>query len=272
VLTRTFEMGGNGNVARAFLSDKYALIDNYEVLFETLEAIKQTGIEVDIVGAELSETKMYLKVTCPGVQVEAKELLSRYARTTDVGTGVISGFTLSNSELGAGAFNIMPRAVVLACRNGLVRPDQGLKKFHLGARMDQSIFSESAAVRAANSKLIKEQVKVAVNTFLSKKYLTGLVQHFEELAGAKIEAPIAGVIEVVARDYNISTERKVNILDYFIKGGDTRRMGIVNAINEECQTLQDVDLKNDSEVVAYNLLTNFKDIEARAMKANFTTN
>lgn len=271
ILIRTFEQE-EGNVARAFLSDRFGMIDNYEVLFEALEAIKQTGITVDIVGAELSDKKMYLKAVCPEIEVEAKELLERYARTTDVGTGIISGFTLSNSEVGAGAFNIMARAMVLACRNGLVRPEDALRRTHLGGKMDQLDFASNSAVRAANSKLIKEQVKVAVQKFLSKDYLKKLVEKYTNMGKAEIVAPIANVIEVVARDYQISADRKVSILDHFIRGGDKRRMGIVNAITEECQTLKDIDLKNESETVAFDVLKNFESIEKRAFTTEFTTN
>lgn len=271
LLVRTFETA-SGNTARAFLSDSFQTIDNYEVLLEALEAIKQTGIRVEIVGAELSEIKMYLKVVCPDVEIEAKELLGRYARTTSVGTGIISGFTLSNSDVGAGAFNIMPRAMVLACNNGLVMVEDRMRKTHLGGKLDQLGFQQNAGVRAANSKLIKEQVKVAVKTFLSKEYLTKIVDKYTQMGDLKIAAPIANVIEVVAKDYSISQARKASILNYFIQGGDTRRMGIVNAITEECQTLEDIDLKNDSEMVAFDVLKNFHSIEQRAFKTEFTTN
>lgn len=271
MLIRTFE-NERENVARAFLSDRFGMIDNYEVLFEALEAIKQTGIEVEIVGAELSEKKMYLKVVAPGIEMEAKELLSRYARTVSVGTNIVSGFSIQNSEVGAGAFNISPRAMVVACNNGLVIPEEGLRRTHLGGKLDQLDFANNSAVRAANSKLVKEQVKAAVQKFLSPKYLRHVIEHFERLATPEIAAPVANVVEVIALDFSITNERKSKILDYFVRGGDTRRMGIVNAITEECQTLEDVDLRNQGDVMAHDVLKNFASIEQRAFKTEFTTN
>ncbi len=258
--------------ARAFLSDRYSIVDNYEVLFETLEAIKATGLHVDIVAAELSESKMYLKVVCPEAEIQAKKLLEKYVLAREVGDGVISGFVLQNSEIGLGKFSIAPRAVILACKNGLVNTKDALNKVHLGARMDELNFNENASVRAANLKLIKEQVKHAVKVFLSKKYLEQLVNVYTVLGEKEIEAPIANVIEVVSKDYQIDDTRKMNILNHFIKGGDSRRIGVINAITEEVQTLKDADLRNDGETACYDILKNFDKIEARAFKTKFTTN
>lgn len=269
-LIRTFE--DEVNTARAFLSDRYSMVDNYEVLFETLEAIKQTGVNVEIVQAEMSETRMYLKVKCPDVEIKATELLKSYAKAIAVGSEIVSGFVLQNSEIGMGAFAIMPRAVVLACNNGMTMVKDQLKRVHLGSRMDELDFSKNDAVRRANLKLIKEQVKHAVKIFLSKQYLEKTVNHFTELGSKKIEAPVANVVEVIAKTYSIDDVRKANILNHFVEGGDMRRIGMFNAITEECQSLKDADLKQDSEVMSYEVLQNFNRIEAQAFKTKFTTN
>lgn len=270
MLVRTFE--DENKTARAFLSDRYSMVDNYEILFETLEAIRATGIAVEVQQAELSENRMYLKVVCPEIEVKATELLKQYARTKTVGDGVMSGFVLSNSEIGMGAFNIMPRAVILACNNGLVVAKDALKRIHLGASMEELDFSKNSAVKQANIRLIKEQVKHAVSIFLSKKYLEKTINLYTELGNKEITAPVANVIEVVSKEFSLSDERKSNILNYFIKGADTRRIGLVNAITEECQTLLNPDDKHDSEVMSYDVLHKMDRIEAAAMKTKFTVN
>lgn len=273
VMLRAFENDDN-NIARAFLSNSYSIIDNYDVLFEALDAIKATGLEVDIVNAELSEQRMYLKVQCPSIEVKAEQMLKNYARAGGqiVNMGIFSGFVMSNSEIGQGAFQIAPRAVVGCCNNGLVMAKDALRRTHLGARMDELDFHTNEAVKAANLKLIKEQVKHAVKVFLSKNYLTKLIDVYTTLGDKPIEAPVANVIEVVAKDYGLSDVRKHSLLNHFIKQGDNRRIGIVNAITEECQGLKDADLKHDTEVVALDILNNFNKIEAKAFKTKFTSN
>lgn len=273
LLVRAFEPkeAGNENIARALLSDRYNMIDNMEVLMSTLETLKETGVIVEVERAEISETRMYLTVIAPEIETKAKEMLKHYSKAK-VGTGVISGFVLKNSEVGCGAFEIAPRAMILACRNGLVMQKDAVRKIHIGGQLDELEFYKNTDVVNANRKLVKEQVKHAVKRFLSQKYLESLVDSFTELGNKEIEAPISGVLELVAKEYNITQDRKDNILKHFIKGGDTRRIGVVNAITEEVQDLADVDLKNDGEAITYSLLTNFSRIEAAAIKAERSAN
>jgi hypothetical protein len=255
------------NSARALLSDGYKIMDNYPVLMEALEAIKDSGVRVEIKAAELSNTRMYLSVVAPDVEVNAKAMLSEYRLSAKAGTtGVISGFTLSNSEIGAGSFSITPRAVILACNNGAIRTEDRLRNVHLGAKMDELGFNQNKSVMRANQKLVREQIIHAVKIFLSKDYLQKLVDVYEKLGQPKIEAPIGNLITVVAKEYKISEDRKANILQHFVEGGDMRRIGLANAITRECQGLEDADLKNDSEEVAYDVLKHFTKYEVAASK------
>lgn len=273
-LVRTFKSAAKNykNTARAFLSDRYSMIDNYQVLMEALESIKQTGLHIDIVNAELSDTRMYLKVVCPDIEVKAKKLLRLYRESIEKGSGVLSGFTLQNSEVGAGSFKISPRGLVLACGNGLINTDDELKNIHLGIKLDQLGFNKNKDVMSANLKLIREQIKHAVKIFLSKQYLTKLINVYSEMGEPKIEAPVDKVIEVVGREYSITDERKANILKYFVEGGDTRRMGLSSAMTRECQDLKDPDLKNETEVASFEILKNFVKIEAAAMRLKRSKN
>lgn len=267
LLVRTFEDGAKGFQARALLSDRYSIIDNHNLLIETLEAIKQTGIIVEIVEARLSETKMYLRVVAPQVEVEAKELLKNYRLAIAKGSFIVSGFTISNSEVGNGSFGICPRAVVLACNNGMTNTEDSFKKIHLGGKMDQIGFQENRDVVRKNLALIQEQIKHAVKTFLSKDYLQKLVDKYTLIGDKPIEAPIDKVIEVVAKEYSITEERKSNILKYFIEGGDTRRIGLASAMTFEAQSL-DPDLKEETEQASFDMLKNFQSIEAAAIRAS----
>jgi hypothetical protein len=271
-LVRTFQDAAKGYQARAFLSDSYSIIDNYQILMEALESIKEAGVNVKVVNAELSETRMYLKVVAPEIVIQATEMLRNYRLSMDAGTGVISGFVLQNSEVGNGAFQIMPRAVVLACTNGAVMTQDALRKIHLGSRMDELGFNKNKNVMAANVRLIKEQMKHAVKVFLSKEYLKKVVDTYSDLGQPKIEAPVQNVIEVVGKKYQIGEERRANILKYFIEGGDTRRMGLASAMTRECQDLTNADTKHETEVASFEILKDFKPIEAAAMKMKNSAN
>lgn len=266
MMIRTFEDGAKEfNTARALLSDRFAIIDNYQILMETLQAIKETGVHIEVVEAQLSEKKMYLKVVAPEVEIDAKKLLSEYRKAIQTGSGIIAGFTLSNSEIGFGAFNLKARALVLACNNGATINEDNFRNIHLGGKMDQLGFEGNKEVVRKNLQLIKEQVKHAIKTFLSKEYLLKIVNRYTELGDKPIVAPVDKVIEVVAKEYSITEERRANLLKYFIEGGDTRRIGLASAMTFEAQGL-DPDLKDETETASFNMLQNFDRLEAQAAK------
>lgn len=273
MLVRTFDgHDDQPGVARAMLSDRYSMIDNYEVLLETLDAIRSTGSKIEVVSAELSDTRMYLKVVAPEVEVQAKEMLRDYKLAAKVGTSIFSGFTVQNCEIGGYSFMVAPRAVVKACMNGMVKTDDTFRRVHLGGKIDELGMDANDRIKNANRKLIREQLSHAIKLFLSKEYLNKLVDSFTVLGQKEIVAPLSQVVEVIAKNYGIDQDRKNSILNYFIKGGDTRRIGMVNAITEEVQGLKDVDQKNDGEMMTYGMLQKFDSIEAEAIKLSQSAN
>lgn len=262
-LLRTFT--GDEPSARALLSDKHHLLDNYLVVLETLKAIddvgKREGIKID---GKLSESKMYLEVTYPDILVEAPELLRLYRRSITAGTGIIAGFLLQNSEVGKGAFWLIPRAVILACNNGAVNIKQALKKIHLGARLDDGLdMSGVKAVREANIRLIREQIRYAIQTFLTKEYVEGLVKYYTHIATPEIAAPVNKLTQVIAENFGWNEQSAEALLMKFVAGGDTRRIGIYNAMTDVAQTF-DTDGKYVAEAAAWNVLQSFESFEKQA--------
>lgn len=116
---RTFtSKDGDFGIARAFLSDRFKVIDHIDILITALEAIKQSDKKVIIESADLTEQRMYVRFIAPDIVKTAPELLKNYKvpnnRNDDGGFGVCSGFILSNSETGHATFTIAPRITVLA--------------------------------------------------------------------------------------------------------------------------------------------------------------
>ena len=186
--------------ARALLSDRYNVIDNYDVLFAALDAIRKSDTKLEIEYADITETKMYIRFVCPEIEVKAPDLLMNYRvpgkPNNDGGTdskpqdGIISGFVISNSEVGAGQFSISPRAVVLACRNGMIFKDDAFNKVHLGAKMDEySSITWSEETKRKNYELIMAQVSDAVKTFISTDYLGAKINKLMENGLQELKHP-----------------------------------------------------------------------------------
>jgi predicted regulator of amino acid metabolism with ACT domain len=255
-MMRTYE--GAQNISRALLSDRYTLIDNYDVLYTAMEAIKATGVNVVIESAEASETKLYIRVSCPDVEIKAPQLLKEYRSPSGgVGAGVISGFVITNSEVGNGSFQIMPRAVVLACRNGLTFKKDAFRKVHLGEQLSTDI-NWSTKTISKNMELVCSQVIDAVKQYLSKDYLEKVIDNITTTAILEpLEYPIDAVRNV-CKEYSISEERKNSILDYFVKGADTRGIGVTQALTFEAHRQGNPDVQHDTEIIATDILANIK--------------
>lgn len=257
---RTFvnEEGGTGYF-RALLGDNYKVIDHMDVLIGALEAVKESGVELKIEYADLTEEKMYVRFICPGVEVFSPELVGRYRtpgrdRGDGGSNGICSGFVLSNSEVGQGKFSIAPRAVVGACANGMIFTDESYKRMHMGSKMEEYSFIKwSEETRRLDTELILSQVKDAVKTFCSPEYLGKQIARLEEEGGIKLEHPIDAV-KNVSRFLEIPEERINTVLGYFMEGGDTRRFGISQALTYYAHHDADADTQYQLETQAIGML------------------
>lgn len=246
-LVRAFANPEQTGIARAFLSDRYNIIDNYDVLFAALDAIQKTGVKVEITKAEVTENRMYLHVTCPEIELAADEFLREYLKENDAaGNGIISGFVISNSEVGAGTFEIRPRAVICKCNNGLVVKDDRFRKYHLGAQMGAGEIVWSERTKRKNYELIISQTQDAVKTFLSKDYLGRMVEKIAEAHKIELKHPIDAV-QNVCTHLRITEDHKANILNYFLKDGVHKAGGIFQAVTREAQNM-DADTQHDIEM------------------------
>lgn len=249
VLLRTFE-GLETNIARAFLSDRYFALDNYDVLFAVLDAIKQMGVNVEIKNADVTERRMHLDIIAPDVELQAPEVLKNYLRTNGAaGDGIISGLTISNSEVGNGSFNLRPRAHIVKCGNGLIRPDDSFSRIHLGGKLEKGVIQWSQETRDRNLALVMSQVKDAIGTFLSKDYLGTIVKDLAKAQQIELQHPLDAV-KNLCNELRYTEDQRNSILDFFVKDGDSRASGIVHAITRHAQQ-EDADVRHDMEKDAF---------------------
>ena len=131
---------GDGGVLRALLSDSFRIVDNLDVLMAVLQGIREAGVAVEITGADLSESRMYVKVRSSEIAAQAPMLLGGYTSPFTGARGadnplVFAGMVISNSETGHGKFTITPQLTVEICTNGLTLNKHALSAVHLGGRL-----------------------------------------------------------------------------------------------------------------------------------------
>jgi hypothetical protein len=276
-LMRLLRADTGDGVARAVLSDRYKVIDNLDILTAVLTAVRQSGVDVQIAGADLSERRMYLDVQAPAVAALAPVLLGGYrnpfadpatearrrgaGRTGDVaywrrvaaaqdmgyqpGTEPImfAGFRVSNSEVGDGKFTLAARLIARVCRNGLTMNQDVISHVHLGEQLDSGIVGWSAQTHRRNLELIMSKTRDAVATFLDIDYLTSRLEKIEADAGTPVAEP-EKTVTFVARTCGFTKAETDDVLGFFIRGGQLTAGGIANAITAYSQTVADPDRAN----------------------------
>jgi hypothetical protein len=258
VLLRTFETPDlTNNIARAFLSDRYLALDNYDVLFAVLDAIKRMGVKVEIKNADVTDRRLYLNVVCPDIEIQAHDFLKNYLKDNNgAGNGIVSGFTISSSEVGCGQFSVRPRAVIIKCNNGLIKPEVAFSRVHLGGKLETGIIQWSQETRNRNYQLVMSQVTDAIKTYLSADYLGKMVADIAAAHDIKLEYPL-DTVQHVCKELRYNDDQRRSILDYFITDGDTQASGIVHAITRHAQK-EDPDTRNEMELDAFKIVPKIK--------------
>jgi hypothetical protein len=224
-------------------------------MLATLDAIRESGLNVLIESGDITDTKFYMRFICPEIELEAPELLKNYRvpNGTRGGNGIISGFVISNSETGNGKFSISPRAVVLACSNGMIFKDDAFQKTHLGGKMEEySTIDWSENTKQKNYELVCSQVKDAIKYYASKEYLGAKITDLIQKGNKELSYPIEAM-KNVTKHLSISEEKEQNILNYFVKSGDTNAFGITQALtyfaHQNCSPEDRYDLEMNSVLV-----------------------
>lgn len=234
-----------GNKAIAFLSDRYRRMDNFDLLRTAVFVLQTTENAKDfkVLSCNLNDRSFDLKLVFPRIQGEVR-----------VGDIVQSGISISNSEVGAGSLSVQQLIYRLACKNGMIRPEQSLNKYHVGK-----------AVESGSIEVFKDDTIQADDTALWKKVrdvitATAETIHFEEVltvmknaAGEIIEKPLEAITEL-KKKYSFTEDETANIINSLLSGGDTTRYGIVNAITDASKQCEEYERATELEVIGGEVL------------------
>lgn len=220
--------------ARAFLSDRYRRLDNYELAEAVLPQLFDAGAEVQ--SCEVTDSKVYIKAVTPRVEGEVK--------TGDV---VRAGIMVSNSEVGAGALVIQPLLYRLVCLNGMVRPvseGMGLRRAHLGGSYEdadgyQELYSDEAL--EADDKAFWLKTRDIVRAVLSPRTLEAQLAPLREATTVTLADPVAAVQELGKRMPTLTLGEQGGILQHLIRDADFTHYGLVNAITRHAQDVESYD-------------------------------
>lgn len=232
--------------ARAFLSDRYRRIDNFEVASAVLPIISgMDGASVE--SCELTDSRMYLKVVNPRVTAEVKK-----------GDIVQAGIIISNSEVGMGSVNVSPLVYRLVCSNGMIAQDGAVRKYHVGraneSGEDFSIYRSETI--EADDKAFLMKLEDSVKAAVDQARFAAIVDKMREATEATMEAKVVPqVVELASKEYGITEAEGKGILGHLIAGGDLSLYGLANAVTRQAQDVESYDRSTELEATGYKIIT-----------------
>ena len=265
VADREFNHPGTVGLVRAVLGSTYGFRDHLDTVMSFLQGLRAAGLDgSNITGIDLSPEKLYIAVNVPQIAVDAKELVKNYrfgGRTGEDMPLMNAGLVFTNSEVGRGAFNILPRAVLQVCSNGMTRAVDGFRKVHIGGRLEEGSVTWSTETQDAANAFVQAQVKDAVASFLSEGYLENLRDDLLRDAGVEV-TDVVETIKVVGKKLQYTADEQDAILADFIKGGQVSSGGVLNAVTSVAQRVENPDRAYELEASA---------IDAMKVAARFAT-
>jgi hypothetical protein len=252
------ESGAGPGVARGFLSDSFKIMDHLDGLMACLEGIRAAGYPVQVDQCDLTDRRMYLRVVCEEVRTLAPALLRGYRSPFTGASGadnpaVFSGFVVTNSETGFGAFTLTPRLIIKICDNGMTITKDAIRAVHLGEKHDEGVIAWSGTTQDKLLAVLTAKTTDAVRHFLAPAYAEHALREIERQAGRPVDDP-AETVRIVSQKLRYTDEQQATILDHFIRGGDVTAGGVMHAVTSTAQTLTDPDAAWELECSALRAL------------------
>lgn len=233
--------------ARAFLSDKYRILDNDSILATVLPELLNIP-DLQIASCEVTDEKMYLKVLNPRIQADVK-----------VGDTVQAGMIISNSEVGKGTLTVQPLVYRLVCSNGMIVNKAGQRTRHLGKanEFDANYEVFTSETRELDNKAYLAKLRDIVRAVTSDVHFNMVVDMMKEAQGVKITAQdIPGFVELACTDrrFGLTKSESEGVLRHLIMDGDLTLFGLSNAVTRFSQDVKSYDRATELESIGYDIL------------------
>ena len=232
----------NNQGVRAFLSNRYRIIDNEEIAEAVLPILAEIP-DLKIESCEVTDTKMYIKAVDPRIQGDV------------VGQIVQGGVCISNSEIGMGSVSVKPMAFELRCLNGWIT-DKGLSKYHIGR---QSSYEErvreiiSDETMEADDRALMLKLRDVLKASLDQVQFDKTLNKMRDAHDVDIGDPVKA-IEVIEKKGWLSKDEGKSVLKHLIEGGDLSVLGLGQAVTRASQDHTSYDRATDMEKLGGDIL------------------
>ena len=250
-LVRTMD----GNV-RAFLSDRYRTLDNAEYAEAILPVVQDLG--ATIASAQITESKMYIKVTQPGME----EILMHPGAEMGVGHDtfdrVIAAAIFGNSEIGMGSIYFDPAAHTNGCTNLAVIRDVAVRRTHLGSSLggDDGVTRYlTDETRRQSDRALFAQMGDLARASLDGRIFKEFVDNLRLARGEEIEGNPVTVVEKISKRFQLTEDEQGSVLEHLVKGGDLTQYGLHSAVTRAAQDVESYDRSTEMEYLGADIIS-----------------
>lgn len=245
--------------ARAFLSDRYRRIDNFEIAQAVIPILGEME-NARVESCEVTENRMYIKCVNPRLQADVVP-----------GDTVQAGIMITNSEVGLGSVTVQPLLYRLVCTNGMVVNDAAARKYHIGrantAGENFQIFTDETIL--ADNKAFMLKIRDTVRAAVDEARFGMVVDMMREAKGVKLDTPdIPKFVELTATEFGLTQTEGRGVLDHLIRDEDLSLYGLANAVTRYSQDVESYDRATDLESAGYSILGMSRGLLDRLSKAS----
>ena len=249
------------NHVRAVLSTSYKVMDNGDLFFAAAQEIGENKAE--LWKARLSQDGFEMLAAAPHIRGQI-----RTDRPFDPGDGWMSRWKggdgdvqnaacrISNSETGRGGLHIRPAILTRICCNFMIW-GTGVSHIHLGKRREEEGLLNHMAdqdggmawsddTRQAESRTIWLKVRDVVRTTFDPVRFAAYIDRLNGATQVEVRRPEKAVENIVA-EFELSEERKVQILAHLMNSGDRSRYGLAQAVTD---TTHDAEREENTDAAS----------------------
>jgi hypothetical protein len=200
-------------VLRAVLSPRYKVIDNLDVLLAVMDGLRKAGVEAIPDVSDLTDRRMHVRFSVPGIAAFAPQLLEGYRSPFDgpggvrrAGQGDRPGMKLQAGHFGAGA-EALQRALTAAKREGKDYPAGQEPIVFAGLKVTNSDVGEGARSIAP---------EIVVQICGNRLTLTASADRAVHLGSLKDEGVIQWSAETMEQELKLITSQATDAVSTFL--------------------------------------------------------
>lgn len=237
---------------RAFMSDRYRIIDNYDVANVVLPALLEAKAE--IISCDVTWKKLYIKARHPSLEHVIQEWPegaqrgdgSHHSRQT-----VRAAVVITNSEVGLSRLGFSPAIWTHECTNLMVTEKYSYSKYHIGRQRGgnddhiQELLSDET--KMLSDATVVSKIKDLARASMDGTVFDKIVDDMKESRHQEIKGNVVETVELLAKEKGLRDNEKTGVLTELIKGGDLTKYGLHAAVTRMSSDVEDYDRASDLE-------------------------